>query len=416
MPEASRCRRTDLSLRALPRGTTLLLLVLTFLGSLAGARAQEGSADFYDVITRPGSALVEMPDSWIPLWCDARTIALRRERLPEAGSRIWIEYQTLGEAAYKTESFPDEQGVLVACSRAGGERVMFRDGGGGERGHFFLVGADGREVQLAADTQIISVDRRLRTFIFNSALSWEPPRFELMAFDNAGDQDFPQLPPRVTVIAAPPYAVVHTAALSRDGRLLAYATRALFYSGLPHEAPARDLFLVRVGQPQLRRIRLDGVFDEDTRLDTMLFEGDRLVLGGRSTTGELVMATCSTDHAKTIPCRMRSTGLDAREFKVAGLSPKGLPIIVSNFGRVGANHLRDCLFELPEATGSGASPSCRATEPVAITYGQPHSEFQVLAPDRRHVAVLTRYRASPESQPPTVATWVVVPISEFQDR
>lgn len=220
----------------------------------------------------------------------------------------------------------------------------------------------------------------------------------------------------MTAIAAPPYAMVHTAALSRDGRLLAYTTRGLFHSGWPGDAPALDLFLVRIGQSQGRRVRLDGVFDEGTRVDDLLFEGGRLVLGGTSTAGELVMAICSTDHATSVPCRMRSTGLDAGEFKVAGLSPKGLPIIASKFGRVGANHLRACLFELPEAAGSGASPSCRATVPLAETYGPERDEFQMLAPDRRHVAVLTRYRASPESPPPAEATWVVVPLSEFQDK
>lgn len=422
MPEASRCRMTDLSLRVLTRGTTrletaLLLMVLTFLGSLAGARAQEGAADFYDVITRPGSALLEMPDAWIPVWCDARTIAFQRAQTLETGSRRWIEYHTLGEASFRTESLTDEQGGLLACSRGGRERVMHRGGYVWGLGQIVLVGADGREVELAARGYLVSEDRRLRTFVFQSDQnSREPARFELVTFDNTSDQHFPQSSPRVTAIVAPPYAVVYTAALSRDGNLLAYATHGQFYSGWPHDAPSLDLFLVRIGQSQVRRVRVDGVFDEGTRLDDLLFEGDRLVLGGTSTTGELVMAICSTDHATSVPCRMRSTGLDAREFKVAGLSPKGLPIIASRYHRVGPNNLRACLFELPEAAGSGASPSCRATVPVAETYGPERDEFQVLAPDRRHVAVLTRYRASPESPPPAVATWVVVPISEFQDK
>lgn len=425
MPEASRCRTMDPSLRALPRGTTrlgttLLLMALTFLGGLAGARAQEGAADFYDVITRPGSALLEMRDGWFPVWCDARTLAFQRAQTLETGSRRWIEYHTLGEATFRTESLADEQGGLMACSRDGRERVMHRGGYVWGRGQVVLVGADGREVELAAHAYLVSADRRLRTFIFQTGIDGDPARFELIAFENAGDGDFPLspslAPPRVTEIVAPPYAVVHTAALSRDGRLLAYATHAKFYSGRPHEAPSLDLFLVRIGQSQVRRVRLDGVFDEGTRVDDLLFEGDRLVLGGTSTTGELIMAICSTDHATSVPCRMRSTGLDAGEFKVAGLSPKGLPIIASKFGRVGANHLRACLFELREAAGSGASPSCRATVPAAITYGPERDEFQMLAPDRRHVAVLTRYRASPESPPPAEATWVVVPMSEFLDR
>lgn len=192
MPEASRCRTMDLSLRALSCGTTLLLIVLTLLGGLAGARAQDGAADFYDVITRPGSALVEMRDGWFPVWCDARTIAFQRAQTLEKGSRRWIEYHTLGEATFRTESLADEQGGLMACSRDGRERVMHRGGYVWGLGQVVLVAADGREVELAAHAYLVSEDRRLRTFVFQSDTNWkEPTRFELVTFDNAGDQDFP---------------------------------------------------------------------------------------------------------------------------------------------------------------------------------------------------------------------------------
>jgi hypothetical protein len=151
-------------------------------------------------------------------------------------------------------------------------------------------------------------------------------------------------------------------------------------------------------------------------LDSLFFDGDRLVLGGTSTTKELVVAICSTDHPTSVPCRLQLTGLDATEFEVASLSSKGLPMIVSRVQEVGKDGLRACLFEFSEANRGVAPPTCRASVPPKPTYGMGREQFYSIAPDRRHAAVLTQYRSSQDSPLPDHSTWVVVPLSEFQNN
>ncbi len=395
----------------------MIFLSLALLASFSGARAQENSHGSYDIVTRPGSALLEVQSAlWWPVWCDAHTIAFQRE--VEAGARRIVEYHTLGAATFRTENLI-EGGGLVACSRGGAERVMRRGGTDGDTGEFFLVEtSDRREIELTATAwmRLMSTDHLLRNYTFES----ESPigggftNFELVTLEKARDGDFPEAPPRRTMISAPQYAVIHRAALSADGGTLAYATRAMYHSGARRDGPPLELFLLQIGQSKARRVLTGDVIDEDTRLDSLFFDGNRLVLGGTSTTKELVIAICSTDHPTSVLCRLQPTGLDATEFEIASLTSKGLPMIVSRVQILGQNGLRACLFEFSEANRGAAPPTCRASVPPKPTYGMEPEQFYSIAPDRRHVAVRTRYRSSQDSPLPDQSTWVVVPLSEFQ--
>lgn len=222
------------------RLATMIFLSLAFLTSFAGTRAQEGSYDPYDIVTRSGSALLEVQSAlWWPVWCDAQTVAFQREA--EAGARRVVEYHTLGEAKFRTEILTDGGG-LVACSRGGAERVMRRGGTNGDAGEFFLVRiSDRREIELTATkwARLVSVDHLLRNYIFESEapIGGGLTNIELVALEKTRDGDFPEARPRRTMISAPQYAVIHRAALSADGSTLAYTTRAMYHSGARREVP-----------------------------------------------------------------------------------------------------------------------------------------------------------------------------------
>jgi hypothetical protein len=382
-----------------------MMLSLAFFGFFQGTHAQDSTDNSQHIVTRPGSVLLELRNGAVdPVWCDAETVAMAR--WSDDGQRRWIEIHRLGSATVRTESLLE--GALVACSRGGTEWVELRGGTDTGIGQYLLVRASDRhEVELAAWGLFISADHSLRSFVFETDIQMGgAPTFELVTVENARQGHFWQT--RATTIVASQYAAVQTVAISGDGRNLAYATRQKHHSGARREGLPLELVLSRTGESQTRRLRMADLIDEETQLDSLFFAGDRLVIAGISTAGKLIVAICPADAARATACQEQSTGLDGRAFEVASLGSNGLPIIAARFSGIGELG-RPCLFELSKANRDAAPSACRLTVPPKPTYGSEPEPFYSMAPDRRHVTVLTQGRWPRD-------TWVVVSLSEFQNQ
>lgn len=208
---------------------------------------------------------------------------------------------------------------------------------------------------------------------------------------------------------------VQLGAVDGAGAVVVMSSRQFLHSSDGTAVSPVHLSVLRIEHGRTGRERPSVFTGDSIRLEALFFEANELVLAGASDRRMLVVARCTLGSKEVSRCRWRDLAIDAGLFELAGFDSRGSVVVASRVHRVGGNGLRACLFAFADHLPS-LPDACRLTTPVTRVLGSIPEAFYSMAPDRRHVAVLTSRRSARGDAGPASASpiWAVVPTSVFR--
>ena len=258
---------------------------------------------------------------------------------------------------------------------------------------------------------LVSVDQNLRTFIFQEVSNAGPDgltgnveivRASGTAAGNVGVE-------RSRRFGSIPIDTVRTAAVSSDGKTVAYLASTIRDRTRFDDPSALDLVLARASETTVERLPVDRLLKGADKVTGLFFDQSKVVLVGLQDKN-LVIGTCGIENSKSFDCQSVVTEFEFNKFRLLGVGKDGFI-----FGAIFAGDVaRACIFEtrtarseaVPEFCKSGGAPKpkfCGLCYPIA-TY--------VVSPDRKYVVVRSKYQGDGFSR--LESEWTIVPMAVYR--
>ena len=342
-----------------------------------------------------------------PVWCGSRIVAFADY---ETNSMAFYDIEQI---AFTHRRFRDAQGEVIGCNLDGSNLALVRwDTDAQSSGTYKLVSTDAPGVELlsgAAD--LISVDENLRTFIFQELSNAGPDgltgNIELVKVSatTAGNVGVE----RSRRFGSIPIDAVRTAAVSSDGKTVAYLVSTTRDRTSFDDPSALDLVSARAGEDAVRRLPVDRLLKGADKVTRLFFDQSKVVLVGLQNQ-KLVIGMCGIENSSPVDCQSIVTEFDFNKFRLLGVGRHGFI-----FGAIFAGDVaRACIFEtrtarsaaVPEFCKSGGAPApkyCGLCYPIT-TY--------VVSPDREYVVVRSKHKG--EGLSGFDSEWAIVPMAVYR--
>jgi len=342
-----------------------------------------------------------------PVWCGSRIAAFDDYETKS------IVFYDLDQKTFAHKTFQDAPGELIGCNLDGSNlaRVLW-DTDAQSSGTYKLVSTDAPVVELLnGPFDLIAADENLRTFIFQEISNAEPDgltgNVELVRVSGtaAGNVSVE----RSRRFGSIPIDAVRTAAVSGDGKTVAYLASTTRDRTRFDDPSALDLVLARAGEDAVERLPVDRLLKGAGKVTRLFFDQSKIVLVGLQD-NKLVIGTCGIENSRSVDCQSVVTEFESNRFRFLGVGKNGFI-----FGAIFAGDVaRACIFETRTATSAAVPEFCRSGGAPAPKYCglcYPITTY-VVSPDREYVVVRSKHTG--EGLSGFDSEWTIVPMAAYR--